>query len=284
MKLGFTSLALGACISSAYATTTFQGGDPFLAASFDNGLPGAGNDGIFNQNATFGGFAQADATYAGATITVGSAATLTFGADVNAGSTNWIVSGTIIAGDDIFSNNSSITFLEGSSSMVVDDFEAQSAGGGSLNILGGNHSAGDFFGFQGGNNNSTLTFTGGTVTAARLRLDGGAGMGTIGGTATFNGTGIGAAGTALGQIDGAVNFTLDWTGSLTAAGFDGTENWLAAFTAGGFTLDGNVINATSFGENFLVSNNGQTVSLIPEPSSALLGLLGTGLLFIRRRR
>lgn len=263
------------------AATNFLGGDSSLAANWDNGLPGAGNDGTISVSGDGPGGAQNTATFAGSTITVNNGAVLTFGADLSAGTTNWIVNdATINAGDDIFTNNSIITFNAGSITSVNDDFEAQSALGGILNLNGGTHSVGDYFGFQGGtNNNGTLNFLGGTVTAARLRFDGGANgsNGTIGGSATFIGTGT----TNIIDLDGTVNILSSWTGSLTAANFMGSD-WETVVT-NGWTFESSTIDSTLFGDNFVVSNGGQTLALIPEPSTSLLAL-GCGALLLRRRR
>jgi hypothetical protein len=76
---------------------------------------------------------------------------------------------------------------------------------------------------------------------------------------------------------GNVGFTADVNGSS----FNGTLNGLSAETIGKFGAFWNVSNITDAGSNFMVFDN---VSLVPEPSSALLGILGASCVFLRRRR
>ena len=75
-----------------------------------------------------------------------------------------------------------------------------------------------------------------------------------------------------------VGFNADVNGD----GFTGIIPGGTTQTIGSFGAIWNTLNGkTAPGSNFMVFDN---VSLIPEPSSALLGLLGTSFAFIRRRR
>ncbi|MFC7338853.1 PEP-CTERM sorting domain-containing protein [Haloferula chungangensis] len=76
-----------------------------------------------------------------------------------------------------------------------------------------------------------------------------------------------------------LNFNSDWTGSLT---LDSATAWDNVFEAGDIFYDGTELGANDF-ESYFQNNNG-VITLVPEPSSALLGLIGCGGLLVRRRR
>ncbi len=178
---------------------------------------------------------------------------------------------TVNVNDDIFTGGGgtgNFIFNAGSITNVDDDFEAN--GGGTITVNGGTHTVGlaptgdANFGAQDG---STLNFFGGTVTTEVFRSTA-TGTVNLGDSATLSADNI--------ALDGDFDVAADWTGSLTIPGID----WEALFTSGA-TFDGTAINTTTFNDNFLV--DGGTISIIPEPSVALLGALGfLGLL--RRRR
>ena len=87
-----------------------------------------------------------------------------------------------------------------------------------------------------------------------------------------------AADTADGNGTSYFNFTTGSTGSLAVASATATtyQDW---FTAGELRHNGSTTG--NFGDIFKVSGN--VLTLVPEPSSALLGLVGMGLLLRRRR-
>ena len=77
---------------------------------------------------------------------------------------------------------------------------------------------------------------------------------------------------------GDVGFNADVNGS----GFSGVIPGAASESIANFGAIWNTLNGkTAPGSNFMVFDN---VSLVPEPSSALLGLLGVSFVFVRRRR
>lgn len=207
-------------------------------------------------------------------LIIGGGATITTSGDwghtVAASST--INDATLIVGDDIFSNDSEMTFNEGSTTTVNDDFEAN--GLSIINVTGGTHTVNDSFGAQGNSavQFGTLNFSGGDVTAERFRNDA-FGIINLSGTATLSGN------DDTSRLLGSFNISDDWSGSWTISGLTGTD-WETEVTDEGWTFDGVAVDATVFAENFQVTNDGTTLSLIspniPPPSTLMLCIAQVG--------
>lgn len=255
-KIGGVLMVALVCFS-AQADTVFNGGALGTASDWSNNTPGPGNPGTVDVNGALGNAAQNGLLFSGATVTVGSGATLTAGIDFPAaGGNQWLfTNSTVNLGDDFFSGPSFFTLNAGSSVNAVDDFQAQDNGG-NITINGGTHTAGDGFGSQAGT--STLDFLGGSVVVGRFQFNVGV---TIGGTAVATATSAIAA-----DVDGTVNVLSGWSGWLRADSFTGST-WRDAVLAGTWTLDGAPIDGTLFDANFFVSTDGKTLSLtaLPDP-------------------
>lgn len=140
-------------------------------------------------------------------------------------------------------------------------------------------------------NSSTFNLSGGT-----LILTGVGGTsniqtsnnGTINlsGSFSVNGANSNAApsGSSTGGGSYTFNFDSGWTGSWLQGNFSGTQ-WRDLITGdSAYKLDGVAIDGAAFDSNFLVTDGGSTLTIVPEPSStALLGLGGLAFL-VRRRR
>ncbi|MBK1831085.1 hypothetical protein JIN77_10135 [Verrucomicrobiaceae bacterium R5-34] len=79
--------------------------------------------------------------------------------------------------------------------------------------------------------------------------------------------------------NGSIDFTSESTGSLTVAGAD-LAYYQGLYAGTDLTIDG--VNTAAFGDVFSVT--GSTITLVPEPSTALLGVASMGLMCLRRRR
>lgn len=297
MKLKITKWKLAALLSAAsmaasttQATTTFTftGGNLNSAANWldedgnTGAFPAAGDIGVVNVDSTFPDTPNAAGLSPGGDIFFGGGTVLTAGIDVVASVPTSLVFNdvTLNVTDDIFAGTGNFIFNAGSVSNVNDDFEANGIGG-TITVNGGTHTVGlnsPNVGNFGAQNGATLNFLGGTVTADVFRTTEngpGTAFGTInvGGDATLTADSIDLASA------GVFDFSSAWTGSLTIDGFDATawEDLVIAST----TLDGAAVDTTVFADNFEVT--GSTLSLVPEPSSALLGSFGI-LVLLRRRR
>lgn len=279
-------------VSSPSYGVIFLGGNLANDANWQGGSrPGAGEigeidvDGTLVIGNTLGQWITGDPVLViggGATITAGDGVGIGVNNSGDWGHTNAASStfnnATLNADDDIFANSSVITFNVGSSGNAGDDFEAN--GLSTININGGTHTAGDFFGAQGNNTTSfgTLNLTGGMITAGQFRVAD-FGVWNLGGSTILTGGGT------VDNLTGAVNISNAWTGSWTISTLAGTD-WETEVTGGDYTLNGVTVDAALFASDFLVSPDGTTLSLntIPEPSSALLSVLGLLGLLRRSRR
>ncbi len=257
LMVGLGLLLGGVGISQADTIFTNAAGYLGATTNWSNSLPGSSNPGTVDVNGSLGNTAQNGLLFSGATVTVGSGATLSGGVDFPAaGGNQWIFNdATVNLVDDFFSGPSFFTLNEGSSVNAGDRLQAQDNGG-SITINGGSHTAGGQFGTL--VNSSTLDFLGGSVDAGSFQFD--VGVFTIGGTAV--GTDAGA--TTATDVDGTVNVLSDWSGYLSAYSFTGTT-WREAALAGTWTLDGVEVNGTVFDANFVVSA-GRTLSLTVLPA------------------
>ena len=296
MKLKITKWRLAALLSAASmaasttqaATFTFTGGNLNSAANWqdENGNTGAfpvtGDIAMVNVNSTFPATPNAGGLSAGGDIFFGGGTVLTADIDVVASLPTSLVFNdvTLNVADDIFAGTGNFIFNAGSVSNVNDDFEANGIGG-TITVNGGTHAVGlnsPNDGNFGAQNGATLNFLGGTVTADVFRTTQN-GPGTVVGTINVGGDATLTADSIDLASAGVFDFSSAWTGSLTIDGFDATdwEDLVIAST----TLDGVAIDTTVFADNFEVTGN--TLSLVPEPSSALLGSFGI-LVLLRRRR
>lgn len=261
-----TIAALGALALAgpASAATTFLAtidNNLRTAGNWSNGIPAVGNDGTIAIDGTTAGSGFAD--WGGATV-IQTAGTWTCTTDFGPRAVSYTMNGgTITAVDDVFAHTGTFTFNAGSTVIANDLFWANASG--TLIINGGTHTAKRF----GSDASAFANVLGGTITAGTNGIVLSGVANTIGGSAVISTTG---------NMSGAnVDVLSGWTGSLTVGGM---TDWKAYVTSG-WTLDNVAIDSTSFDNNFSVTGN--TLTVIPEPSSlALLGLGGLALL--RRRR
>ncbi|MBX2850540.1 MAG: PEP-CTERM sorting domain-containing protein [Phycisphaeraceae bacterium] len=284
-----TALALlsaAALIGAAQtqAANLITSGNINTPGNWDTGvLPGSGETGNVNIDASWPVTSGSGDLAIEGDLVFGGGSTLTAAIDIVGVNPSSVTFNdvTVNVGDDIFTGGGGVgnfIFNPGSVTNVDDDFEAN--GGGTITINGGTHTVGinpgggapqGNFGAQ---NNSTLNFLGGTVTGVDLFRSTASGDIFVGGDATLTGDAV--------SLEGGLDFAAGWTGSLTITGFDGTAQWQSILT-GGATLDNVAIDGAGFANEFVVTNNGQTLALVPEPGSlALLGL--GGLMTARRRR
>lgn len=271
-------LSLGA----AEAATTFTAAvdtDILNAANWDNGLPGVGNDGFINIDAGYSGLSQTGNITNGGTVTVGNGATLTCNLDLAINSSTAVLvinDATLNATDDIFVQAGTLILNAGSVSSAVDDWQVNAAAGHAI-INGGMHTAGDLFGTQSSTGGNLLEIFGGSINAARFDF-------SLNSTTTIAGNSVLSGGSVI-DAAGVINFNNAWSGSWTVTTFTGSD-WETLVTNGsnGFQLNGVAVDSTIFANNFSVSGDGTTLTLVPEPSSsALLGIAGLVLITRRRR-
>ncbi|MGD9419684.1 MAG: hypothetical protein Q7R22_012160 [Verrucomicrobiota bacterium JB025] len=277
-SLTLLSAASVMAAASIHAATLTTSGNINDESNWDTGtLPATGETGYVNIDASWPSTSAAGTLAITGDLVFGGGSTLTAAIDVVGFNPNSVTFNdvTVTVNDDIFTGGTTGNFIfnAGSVTNVNDDFEAN--GGGTITVNGGTHTVGinsPNTGYFGAQNNSTLNFFGGTVSADHFRS-------TASGTINISSSATLTVDTL--SLEGALNFFSDWTGSLTATTLSSTdwENNIIN-TA---TLDGTTVTEGIFAENFLVTADGTTLSLIPEPSAALLGALGL-LGLLRRRR
>lgn len=305
-----TTAAFAALIFTASAATIFNNGNATNLVTdvdnWDNGLPTGANQGTININASAdsdvslsgynvvqtggvfshtklaavslidsttwqinGASASTNASFRGFNVRSGSDFTLTAGTVNTTSGRDWALGDT---GSTLTVNGGSINFgrslvMQGTAGAIFTMNAGTAQGSGSI---GGNNIQ---------DNTHTLNFNGGTTTFGNLDLRGDNTFFNFGGTTvgSLTATTLNTGGTF------GSNSLLDWFGgsqmSLTITGADQTfyEN---LYTAGDLVFEGS--NANTFASNFKVS--GSTLSLIPEPSSMALFVLGFTALVGRRRR
>ena len=231
--------------TASAATTLLPGGDIRLAAGWDNGLPAPGND---------------------ATISVdgilGDSDTFGFGAGTIINHTT----GTIDALPFVGASRTGFNLNGGgtwnmSGGAIASRYILSNGGGTIFNLSGGLLQLVDVEGTQhmGAANGGTWNVSGSVV------IDG-----------TF-------ATVEVQTANAFVDIASGWTGSWTWGPYPGTE-WRDHFTNGDITVDGSPIDGATFDSTFTVTNGGQTLSMIPEPGTAMLIGLLLPLGFLGRRR
>ena len=284
------SLLLLAALTTSSSAVNFltPGADLDVAANWEGGaFPQSGEQGLVEINAAWPNTSGGGTLSVFGDLIIGSTTatniTLTAAVDIVGANPSSVVFNNVTVNvmDDIFTGGGTGNFIfnPGSVTTVADDFEAN--GGGTITINGGTHSLAGTVNTSnvGAQNNSTLNFLGGTVTTDVFRTQQN-GLGTVFGTINLGGDATITSDSIDFASAGIVDVSSDWTGSITAT------NTLTDFEdifVDLVLLDGTVLDATAFDENFQISEDGLTLSLIPEPSAALLGMMGI-LTLLRRRR
>ena len=274
------AFAFGSLASTAAAqdTITFQGGDLFdplnwLASDgVTTGFPTAMDTGIVEVDGEFAASGAANFMAEG-DIIWGGGAVITLSIDfVAAGQNSHTFNDvTLNVDDDIFTGAAGGNYFFNAESVtnVDDDFEANAEG--TITVNGGTHMVGldsPNTGFFGSQNGSTLNFMGGTVTSEGFRTTQN-GAGTLFGTINVGGDATLTTGSVSFTPLSVINFSCDWTGSLTD---ESGAGWEAAFAGTNATLEGVPIDAAVFAESFEVSADGTMLTLIPmEKEGGILG-------------
>ncbi|MGE9269995.1 MAG: hypothetical protein ACQKBU_04265 [Verrucomicrobiales bacterium] len=307
----FTILTFALAAANSSATTTLISGNFDLDsdATWDNGLPSSGNDGSINADYNFddlgsgnvnGNFDASGLGVVSITQTSGNGLGDQYNIHSNPDFTFNLNGGSMTSDDGSFIVNST-NFNVGGGALSTLEFRLAS---GNMTVSSGSFTA-SIISLRGG----TFSQTGGTITSnhggpvfnrantsTTLNLSGGsitAGFGNN--NSLINNTGlatiIGGSLTAIlptavnlfsGGVHGnssTINFTSDWTGSLA---LDSSTAWDSVFEAGDVQVNGVELGAGDF-ESYFTNNSG-VVTFVPEPSAALLGLLGCCGLLRRRRR
>jgi hypothetical protein len=302
---GLATLSLA---TSSNAATVFQtaNGAVLTEANWSSGLPTIGNQGTIGINATYVGgtgvgttgqfdgwdvlltggiLSRAGGSAAlvlknGTTLVVdGASAELVYsGISVTGGSSYTINNGTGTSNVARATNidNTSVLTINGGTSTFNREITLTGDGtftvnGGSLSITAGADASQTGFKSSGAATTGGFFFNGGTTTAPDFSL-------AASRTAYFGGSSAGTV--SLANL--GTNITLDWLAdslmTLSITGADQTF-YEALWTSTTLKYDGGNIGA--FADYFQVS--GTSLSLIPEPSAALLSALGV-LGLLRRRR
>jgi hypothetical protein len=257
--------------------TTFLGGYLTAVTNWSNGLPSSQNPGTILSNGYYNTLNQATPWTDGsnAVITVDSGAILSLGFDFAGSRCLWTVNdATINCSDDFFVEGGEVTLNEGSVTTADDDWEANNAAG-RIIVNGGVHSSGpepeNYVGAQGAETKvgCGIDFRGGIVTAGDFRFQAYS-VSSVGGSAVLASAG---ASTAFVKANGVIDMLSGWTGSWTVGSFvAGDWEALVTNTGNGFLLDGAAIDATVFAENFIVSADGKTLTMIvAKPVTLSLG-------------
>ena len=128
--------------------------------------------------------------------------------------------------------------------------------------------------------NPTVDLSGGTIQSpASAFLANREIMATISGTFVADATSVVSLFNGISDDNATIDFDSDWTGSLI---FDSATDFTSQFEGGDVSLDGTALGAGDFATYF--QNSSGVITLIPEPSTALLGMLGAGFLLRRRQR
>lgn len=199
----------------------------------------------------------------------GSADTGLIDGNGNYNSSNWVTEA------DIVMNSGAINGAGGSQNFNF----SSSTGNGSFTMNGGTFNSRGILA-----NRNDISLLGGTWTVGNLTSGSSVGAGNTG-TLTIGGSFVllnsRTTAHAYSSSGGDIVFQTDWTGSWENDTVD-LAAWKAELTTGNYFLGTTAIDSTVFDDNFQVTGN--TLSLVPEPSSAaLLGLGGLALILRRRK-
>ena len=282
--------ALALSSAGASAQTTLDEGATFDldVGSWDNGVPSAVDPGIIAGDYTNGGNINMSAVgTTSVTQTAGNGTGGQWNYHSNANYTFNLNGGTLSNTSGTFFVNGN-TFKVGGGALTALDFRLQ--GGGTMAVGSGSFTAsiislrGGTFEMTGGtvtsdhagpvfnraNTDNTINLTGGNVTAGsgnNNSLIQHTGISaTIGGSfaATLPGA-VNLFGSGLHNNSSTINFTSDWTGSLTLAS---ATAWNDVFEAGDVSIDGVELGPDDFDTYF--QNNSGVISLVPGASPPVI--------------
>lgn len=231
------------------------------ASNWSNGLP-IGQHATIKEDGSYSGMNQNSNWINGSSVSIGGNATLTLSNDLSVFETKSVTmySGAIHCNDDFFAQKGTITIYGGTT--TANDQYAANANEGRIIIYGGTHSSGvasnDYLGAQGSvsNKGCGVDLLGGVITGGGYRFmeytDN-----SLGGEAILL-----SASSATGlDMSGAMEIATNWIGSWTVESFSGND-WENELTDGGWSLGGLAINSITFADNFEVSSDGKTLSLM----------------------
>jgi len=196
------------------------------------------------------------------------------------------------------SSNPGTIAVDGTNGSTVFGF----GGGAVVDQTAGTITSGDGFNY---NQGDTWNMSGGTIITRYFLSNGGSTVfnlsgGTIeladvtgtqhmgvanGGTFNVSGSVVldGTQATVNVQTGGTIDIASTWTGSWTWGIYSG-DDWKNLFTGNLIEVDGANIDGATFDTMFAVTDGGQTLSMIPEPSTLILTFMGISGLCRRRRR
>ncbi len=264
--------------------THFLGGDLLDANNWSRGLP-AYQVAAINSNGYYDGVLQNNPWLNGSKVTVGGGAVLTLDQKLAVmGTLSFTVNdATINCDDDFFCDGGNVILNAGSVTTANDDWEANYRAG-RITVNGGTHSSGtnaeNFVGAQGSATKigCGIDFRGGTVIAGDFRFQLNSSSSIGGGAILTSAT----PDTTIVEYDGNINFISDWSGLWEVGSFrpGDWENLLTGNT--NITLDSTPIDAARFATEFIVSDDGTTLSYAIPECSLFIGFLSMTGLFIRR--